>query len=176
MQSWLTALHANQTSESRSCLRGRILVRSAWGVSPMQLSQGSSVTHLVPSNACFCGGCSCSLCLRKSWSSGSSDRPCRAMGVCSDVSSLMSLQVPFSFACQDLNAESPKSRVARRELTAAVRAGSSLPVSQWLQDPSKPPAPVSCAFVPGVSLLSVSPLPCEVSSRWRVLASACRGE
>lgn len=91
------------------------------------------------------------------------------------VSSPMSLQVPFSFACSDLNAQSPKSGVARRELTAVVSAGRSLPVSQLLQDPSKPPAPVCCARVPGISALSVSPLPLEASSSWRAFV-ACRGE
>lgn len=72
-ESWLTALCVNQTSESRSCLWDRILVGSTSGTPPTQPSRGSSITRSVPSNACFCGGCSCSLCFRKSWSSGSSD-------------------------------------------------------------------------------------------------------
>lgn len=57
--------------------------------------------------------------------------------------------------------ESLKSSMARRELTTAVSASNFLPVSQLLQDLSRPSAPMSCVRVPGVSVPDVMEIwPC----------------
>lgn len=168
-ESWLTALCVNQTSEFRSCLWDRILVGSTLGSPSTQPSRGSSITQF-PQMLVSVAVAPALSALGNPGAVGALN-PMPGHGSMQRVSSLMSLQLPFSFACWDL-----KSGVARRELTAAISAGSSLPVSPLLQDPSKPPVLMSGACVPGVSVPPISPLPREAGSCWRALVAAGRGE
>lgn len=107
-ESWLTALHVIQTSKSRTCFQDCILAGSAWVPHHSASCASPAIARSVPLNACCCSSCSCSLCLGNPRAERALTNPCQAMGIFI-VSSLISLQMPFSFACWDFNPQSPQS-------------------------------------------------------------------